>query len=118
LRAINSSGVKRPASESGPSLRWSSETIVHPSIRYTFGPNTTNTWPDTSAAASLARNTTMGAMLSGSHSGPVMYSAPSAIVEVIRVLARGAMQFAVTPYFRSSRASTRVSERMPPLAAE
>ena len=47
-----------------------------------------------------------------------MYSPAMSIVSVMRVFARGAMQFAVTPYFRNSRASTRVSERIPPFAAE
>ena len=54
----SSCGVQRPSPRSSVLTR-----ACHPSIRCTRVPHTTNTWPETSAAASLARNTTSGAML-------------------------------------------------------
>ena len=57
-------------------------------------------------------------MFSGSHSGPCMYSAAPGIDAVICVSARGQTTFAVTPYLRSSLASTSVIDTMPALAVE
>ena len=114
---MSSSTVQRlpPASKS--------LTSDHPDIRYTWLPQTTNTWPLTSAAASDARNPTTGATLSGSHSSnspsvATMNSSAPSTAAVIRVRARGAIALTVTPYFRSSRASTIVIDAIPAFAAE
>ena len=89
----------------------------------TVPPNTRNTWPLMCAAASEARYATSGATFSGANtsnapswSGAPMTPSPKVCV-MSRVRARGAMQFAVIPYFFISRAVTWVSAAMPAFAA-
>ena len=88
-------------------------------MRWTLSPLTTNTWPLMPWAASEASHATTGATLAGSHSSKAPSSGSSApsTVSVMRVRARGAMAFTVTPYLASSRASTIVMDAMPALAA-
>ena len=57
--------------------------------------------------------TASGAMASG-----LPASISNGTFSDMRVMAAGAMQFAFTPYFRRAKAALRVSETMPPLAAE
>ena len=118
---LNSSPLA-PASSAGVHMesRWISPTGWNPPMAQMFPPNTTKFWPVTSDASSEARKATSWAMLRGSHS-----SKPSAALaispkrfSVMRVRARGEIEFTVMPYRSSSRASTQVSEAMPALADE
>ena len=71
------------------------------------------TWPVTSRAESPSRNTTIGATSSGS---PI--SIPNGTLPDMRLFATGAITFAVTPYLCMPTAALRVSDTMPPFAAE
>src|SRR2546422_3690061 len=82
-----------------------------------------------SAAASLARNTTSGATLSGSRSVPTAASLghlpvcsknsrPRGVESIIRVAPLGRMALAVMPYLASALAVDQVSPRMPARSEE